>query len=70
MKISSYFSRTSVTVISSRYEAYGIVIVEAICCGSPIVATKVGGIPEIIKLFQNDMSINEKKNCFKMDNIG
>ena len=59
-EISSYFSRTSVTVISSRYEAYGIVIVEAICCGSPIVATKVGGIPEIIKLFQNDMSINEK----------
>lgn len=60
-EISSYFSKTSVTVIPSRFEAYGIVIVEAICCGSPIVATKVGGIPEVIKLFQKNMSINEKK---------
>ena len=59
-EIASYFSRTCITVVPSRFESYGIVVAEAICCGSPIVATKVGGIPEIIKLFQKDMSAEEK----------
>ena len=54
-EIASYFSRTSLTVIPSRFESYGIVVVEAICSGSPVVATEVGGIPEIVKLFQKNV---------------
>ena len=60
-EIASYFSRTNLTVVPSRFESYGIVVVEAICSGSPIVATEVGGIPEIVKLFQKNMSHSEKK---------
>ena len=60
-EIASYLSRASITVVPSRFESYGIVVAEAICCGSPIIATQVGGIPEIIKLFQNNMSNSEKK---------
>ena len=35
-------------VLSSRSEPFGIVITEAMACRIPVVATSVGGIPEII----------------------
>lgn len=35
-------------VLPSNYETQGVVILEAFSCGIPVVATKVGGIPEIV----------------------
>ena len=35
-------------VLPSHYETAGVVLVEALACGLPAVATKVGGVPEII----------------------
>jgi L-malate glycosyltransferase len=36
-------------VLPSRSEPFGIAIVEALACQKPVVATRVGGIPEIIQ---------------------
>jgi len=54
------FSNTSVTIIPSKKEPFGIVVAEALCCGSPIVATNVGGIPEVIEIAQADLSRKER----------
>ena len=59
-EIAHYLSVAEITVIPSRCETYGILLAEAICCGSPVVATNVGGIPEVIALATEKLSLNEK----------
>jgi alpha-maltose-1-phosphate synthase len=41
-------SHATVFVCPSIYEPFGLINVEAMACGVPVVATAVGGIPEIV----------------------
>jgi glycosyltransferase involved in cell wall biosynthesis len=44
-----YYEQASIVVVPSAYaEAFGIVILEAMSVGRPVIATRVGGIPEIV----------------------
>jgi starch synthase len=42
------YSHASLFVCPSVYEPFGIVNLEAMACGAPVVASAVGGIPEIV----------------------
>ncbi len=61
---SAYLKAFDVFVLSSRSEAFGYVILEAAQAGLPIVASNVGGIPEIVQdgssatLIKNQSGLN------------
>ena len=42
------YRRASLLLVPSRYEPFGIVLIEAMASGLPIVATNVGGIPYVV----------------------
>lgn len=44
-----YYSAADVFVLPSIYEPFGKVLLEAMACGTPVVASNVGGIPEIVE---------------------
>lgn len=47
-KLVEHYNRAKVFVLTSKYEAFGITIMEAIGCETPVVVTAVGGVPEVV----------------------
>jgi len=48
-----YYSAADVCVIPSYYESFGLVALESLACGTPIVATRVGCIESVVNQGQN-----------------
>jgi glycosyltransferase involved in cell wall biosynthesis len=44
-----WYRRADVVVMPSRYESFGLVLLEAMMLGKPVVASAVGGIKEIVR---------------------
>jgi D-inositol-3-phosphate glycosyltransferase len=44
-----YYSAADVLVVPSYYESFGLVALEALACGTPIVTASVGAMEEIVK---------------------
>ena len=61
-KVSQYMAASDVFVLPSLSEGFGVVNLEAMACGLPIVATNVGGIPEIVKDGENGFLVEPENS--------
>ena len=52
-----YYSTADILALPSLVEAFGLVIVEAMACGTPVVAYNIGPIREIIKHKENGLLV-------------
>lgn len=51
---------SDVSVIPSRNEPFGLVVIEGTACGHPVIATNAGGIPGILNTDNKDISNKSK----------
>ena len=47
-RLRSYYSAADVLILASSFEGWANVLLEAMACGTPVVATRVNGTPEVV----------------------
>ena len=59
--VASLYSAADVSVVPSRIEPFGLVAIEALGCGTPVVATNAGGLPDFVN--------NKVGQLIEMENV-
>ncbi|MEM0154355.1 MAG: glycosyltransferase family 4 protein [Methanothrix sp.] len=57
-----YYNAADMFVFPSLYEPAGMAMLEALSCGTPTIATRVGGIPEALKDYGEYIKIKDVKS--------
>jgi len=53
-----YYNAADMVVLPSTYESFGLVTLESLACGTPVVATRVGGAAAVLKNGKNGTLID------------
>jgi D-inositol-3-phosphate glycosyltransferase len=55
-KLKKFYSAANALIVPSLYESFGLVTVEALACGTPVIVSKVGKMKTIVKEGKNGIS--------------
>lgn len=58
-----YLSAADLFVLPSRLESWGTVMLEALACGTPVVATPTAGALEVVTYFPHDVRVAEGRDA-------
>ncbi|MGN7385935.1 glycosyltransferase [Sporosarcina sp. SAFN-015] len=60
-QLAQLFNEATAVIVPSTYESFGMVAAEAQACGSPVIASKVGGLQDVVRHRETGLHI-EKEN--------
>jgi D-inositol-3-phosphate glycosyltransferase len=69
-ELPAYYVAADVTVIPSLYESFGLVAIESLACGTPVVAARVGGLTSTIQDGQTGYLIPWRDPTLYADRLG
>lgn len=63
-QVADLMREASIFLLTSDYETFGVVLIESLACGTPVVAPNVGGIPDIVVNGQNGFLCEPNEDSF------
>lgn len=64
-----YYSAADVCVVPSYHESFGLVAMEALACGTPVIGSRVGGLPSVIRDGENGLLVKSRSAQSFADSI-
>jgi len=64
-----FYSAANLCVVPSYYESFGLVVLESLACGTPVVATRVGGAESVIRHGETGYVVRNNDSCHLADKI-
>jgi D-inositol-3-phosphate glycosyltransferase len=56
-KLHHYYSAAEMVIMPSHYESFGMVALEAMACGTPVIASEVGGLAHLVRNGKNGLHV-------------
>ena len=68
-RLPSFYSAADVLVVPSHYESFGLVALESLASGTPVVATRVGAMENILRAGESGLVVNNGSSGLLADGI-